>query len=295
MEARSQLRHRPIQTGCLSILTHVPWLVKPARKNDLNERSNLELHNDGFSGWQQFAKTVKMGMLSRKRLNMNHRSFPAILALLMCAGAVVAQTSAPPVSYSSISELNQLLAGLQQTSQAIEDDLSHLRIEKWKTDSGTKHQTESDVQSVQRNLQSALPSMLNDLKNSPESTPLTFKVYRNLDALYDVMNSVVESAGAFGSKDEFQSLNKDLGALEESRRAFANRMDKIANAKENEIGQLRAALQTARAEIPPKKTIVDDTQPAPAKKPVKRKKPASVPKPPDSQTTPSSAPQAPHQ
>ena len=199
------------------------------------------------------------------------------------------------MSYSSISELNQLLNTLQQTSQAMQDDLSHLRIEKWKTDSGTKHQTESDVQSVQRNLQSALPGMLNDLKNSPESTPVTFRVYRNLDALYDVMNSLVESAGAFGSKDEFQSLNKELGSLEESRRAFANRMDKIANAKETEIGQLRAALQTARAEIPPKKTVVDDTQPPTTKKPAKRKKPATVPKPPDSQTNPPTTTQAPHQ
>ena len=226
---------------------------------------------------------------------MNRRYLPAILGLLICVGLCAAQTPAPPVSYSSISELNQLLGGLQQTSQAIQDDLSHLRVEKWKTDSGTKHQTEGDVESVQRNLQSALPSMLDDLKNSPESTPLTFKVYRNLDALYDVMSSIVESAGAFGSKDEFQSLNKDLGSLENSRRAFATRMDKIANAKETEIGQLRAALQTARAEIPPKKMVVDDTQPTTAKKPAKRKKPASLPKPPDAQPGASSATQAPKQ
>jgi len=209
---------------------------------------------------------------------MNCRYFPAIVAMLTCASIGVAQTPAPPVSYSSISELNQLLAGLQQTSQATQDDLSRLRIEKWKTDSGTKRQTEGDVESVQRNLQSALPGMLNDLKNSPENAPLTFKVYRNLDALYDVMNSVVESAGAFGNKEEFQSLNKDLGSLEDSRRAFASRMDKVANAKETEIGQLRTALQTARAEIPPKKTVIDDNNSSSEKKPVKHKK-AAVPKP----------------
>lgn len=223
---------------------------------------------------------------SRKRTNMIFRYFPAILALLICAGVCVAQAPAPPVSYSSISELNQLLGGLQQTSQVIQDDLSHVRIDKWKTDSGTKRQSQGDVESIQRNLESALPGMLNDLKNSPESAPITFKVYRNLDALYDVFNSVVESTGAFGNKEEFQSLNKDLGALEESRRAFAGRMDKIANAKEIEIGQLRAELQTARAEIPPKKTVVDDTKPASEKKAVRKK---TVPKP-KPQTTP--APQS---
>ena len=93
------------------------------------------------------------------------------------------------------------------------------------------------------------------------------------------MSSVTESAGAFGNKEEFQSLNRDLGALEESRRAFAARMDKVANAKETEIAELRTALQTARAEIPPKKTIVVDTQPAAEKKPVRHKKPVPKPKP----------------
>lgn len=216
----------------------------------------------------------------------------------MFAGACFAQAPAnqapaPPVSYTSISELNQLLANLQQASQATQEDLSHVRVQKWKADSGTKQQTQNNVESIQRNLQTALPGILNELKSSPESTPLTFKVYRNLDALYDVLSSVVESAGAFGNKDEFQALNKDLGAFEDSRRAFADRMDKIANAKETEIGQLRAALQNARAEIPPKKVVVDDTSPAPAKKPA-RKKPVPKPNPANSQSSPPPA-QAPQQ
>src|ERR1700757_57574 len=156
-----------------------------------------------------------------------------------------ANNAATPVSYTSISELNQIIGNLEQASQSAQDDLSHLRIEKWKTDSGTKRQTENDTQSVLRNLQNALPSIVGELKNAPESLPSTFKLYRNLDALYDVMNSLVESAGAFGGKEEFQSLNKDLGAIEEARRAFAQRMDKLASAKENEIGQLRVELQNA--------------------------------------------------
>lgn len=223
---------------------------------------------------------------------MNHRrSYIIVFCLLLATGMCMGQTTetqpAPPVSYTSISELNQLIANLQQTSQQIQDDLSHLRIEKWKTDSGTKHQTQSDVESIQRNLQTALPDILTSLKNSPENTALTFKLYRNLDALYDVMSSVVESAGAFGNKEEFQSVDKDLGALEDSRHAFADRMDKIATAKENEIGQLRTALQTARAEIPPKKVVVDDTAPPPPpKKTNTHKKAKPKPKPASPQTAP---------
>lgn len=203
----------------------------------------------------------------------------ALMLAVTSAAQAPDNNAAAPVSYTSISELNQLIGGLQQASQNTQDDLSHLRIEKWKTDSNTKRQTESDRDSVLRNLQNALPTMVDQLKSSPESLASTFKLYRNLDALYDVLNSLVESAGAFGSKDEFQSLNKDLGGIEESRRAFAERMDKLANSKETEIGQLRVELQTARAAIPPKKTVVDDTEPTPPPKKTTKKKAAPKPKP----------------
>ena len=218
-------------------------------------------------------------------MKMNGRKMLAVLCFLgILTAAAFAQ--APPVSYSSISELNQLLANLQQASQATQGDLSRLRIEKWKTDSGTKRQTQGNVESVERNLQTALPGILADLKNSPESAPLTFKVYRNLDALNDVLSSVVESAGAFGGKEEFQSLNRDLSAIEDSRRAFADRMDKIAAAKETEIGQLRVALQNARAEATPKKTVVDDTEPSPKKANAPKKKSVPKPKPTNSANPP---------
>jgi hypothetical protein len=216
----------------------------------------------------------------------------AVLTLGLLSSAIVfAQTpsgaQSAPVSYSSMTELNQLISNLQQASQGAQENLSHLRIDKWKTDSGTKRQTQADSQSILRNLQDALPSMLAELKNSPENLALTFKVYRNLDALYDVMTSLTESAGAFGGKEEYQALSQDLGNIEGSRRAFAGRMDKLSNAKETEIGELRVELQSARAAAPPKKTVVDDTQPPEPKKPV-HKKSATKPKSGSPSTTSSS-------
>jgi hypothetical protein len=213
------------------------------------------------------------------------------LWLLLAAGIGFAQTAsantaaAPaPVSYSSVTQLNDVLSDLEQASQATQLDLAKLRIEKWKTDGANKRQSDADAQSIQRNLKSAMPEMVSQLRNSPESLPGTFKLYRNLDALYDVFVSVVESAGAFGSKDEFQSLQNDLNAMEKSRHAVADRMEALSTGKENELGQLRAQLRNMQAAIssaPPKKVVVDDTEPAskPAKKKVARKiaKPAVAP------------------
>ena len=222
-------------------------------------------------------------------------------SLLLLAGAAVAQTApsqiaTSPVSYSSVSQLNGMLSQIEQTSQIAQADLSKLRIEHWKTDANTKRQVQADVESIQRNLQGALPALITDLRSSPESLPSTFKLYRNLDALYDVLVSVVESSGAFGSKDEFQSLQNDLSSVEKARHSFADRMDNLASTKETELTRLRTQVQTAQAAAnppPPKKVIVDDTAPAPVKKPVVKKKPVPKPaaiKPPGAAPTTTSSP-----
>jgi DNA repair exonuclease SbcCD ATPase subunit len=218
--------------------------------------------------------------------------FRTILLLPFFITATIAQTtpfnqatSAPPVAYSSMSQLNMLLSELERTAQTAQVDLAKMRIEKWKADSNTKRQEQANVESVQRNLQTALPEIIGQIRSSPENLNLTFKLYRNLDALYDVFGSLVESAGAFGAKDDFQSLGNDLNALEKSRRSLADRMETLASAKDGEVSQLRAqlrALQAATPPTPPKKVVVDDTE-----TPKKSTRKKSAPK---KSTTPTSSP-----
>jgi hypothetical protein len=146
-------------------------------------------------------------------------------------------------------------------------------------------------------LQGALPEIIGQLRSAPESLPVTFKLYRNLDALYDVLGNVTEGAGAFGSKDDLQSLSNDLSLFEGTRKQLAERLDNLSNAKEAEIARLRTDLTKAQAAIPaepPKKTVVDDTEPpkkAPSKKKSTAKKPADGTKPSTGQTPNPPAPQ----
>jgi hypothetical protein len=218
----------------------------------------------------------------------------SLLPLCLAVSAQVISSNQPapqgPVSYSSANQLNALLSQLEEASQAAQSDLAKMRVEKWKTDSGSKRQAEGNAESIQRNLRSALPEIIAELKASPESLTSTFKLYRNLDALYDVFESVAESAGAFGSRDEFQSLENDVSVFERLRRSVADRMETLAGAKEVEVTRLRAALQTAQANTPtqpPKKIVVDDD--APVKKPVK-KKPAPKAAPATTAPNPAAAP-----
>ncbi len=214
-----------------------------------------------------------------RRRSLHLVSFLGLIGLVSASAFAQqpAGAAAPPVAYASVSELNNIVAQMKQTAAAIEADLDKTRIEKWKTDGTTKRQTQANVDSIHRNLQSALPEILTQVNNSPDNLAANFKLYRNLDALYDVFGSVVESAGAFGSKDEFQSLNNDMNGLESARRSMGERMQRLAGAKEDELTHLRAQVKTLSAAPPPppKKIIVDDTEPA--KKPAAKKK-ATKPK-----------------
>lgn len=201
--------------------------------------------------------------------------FLSMAALGQSAPTLVAASAgggqAQPVSYASVTQLNGLLSQLEATSKNTQADLVKLRIEKWKADGNYKRQALGNVDSVQRNLQGALPEIIGQLRNAPEDLPTSFKLYRNLDALYDVLGSVAEGAGAFGPKDDLQALSNDLNAFEGSRRQLAERIESLASSKEAEIVRLSAALKTAQAAAePPKKTVVDDNEPP--KKPVVKKK-----------------------
>jgi hypothetical protein len=275
MEARSQLRHRPTlerKRGALQtsfIFAQQPWIVKRASRH-CEKRGN------------QYPVTLRTMKLRRLSL-----SSPVLLTLLIATAVAQALAQdAPqmpaPVSYASLSQLNTVLAQLEQTSQTTQLDVAKLRIDKWKADGGTKRDTQSNADSVQRNLHSALPEIIGQLRSAPEDLEVTFKLYRNLSALYDVFNSIVESAGAFGPKDDFQALENDLSSLDQSRRSLGDRMDDLAAAKDAEIKHLRTSLQAAQTSLAQKqqqqkKVVVEDDD-ASKPKPVVKKKKKTAPK-----------------
>ena len=194
-----------------------------------------------------------------------------------------------PVSYASVTQLNGLLSQIEAASKNTQDDLSKLRIEKWKASGSEKKEALGNVDSIKRNLQGALPEIISQLRNAPEDLSATFKLYRNLDALYDVLNNVAEMAGAFGSKDDLQSVSNDISTFEGSRKQLAERIENLSSSKEQELTRLRSQLKTLQAQVeaaPPKKIVVDDTEPP--KKPAAKKKPTTPKKPADGTKPPAS-------
>ncbi len=184
---------------------------------------------------------------------------------------------------------SQSLEQLSQIAQATVNDLKTVRIDKWKTDERFKQQSRANSESLQRNLSAALPTLIQQIRANPSSLAANVKLYRNLNAVYDVMASFSESVGAFGSKDDYNALAKDTADLDGVRRTLADQLEQMAAAQDAQVTRLAAQLQAqqqqaAAAATPPKRVIVDDNAPAPKKPVATKKKPAA--KTPPAATTP---------
>ncbi len=175
---------------------------------------------------------------------------------------------------SVLPELDRLQSAAEQTSLA----LGHLRVEKWKADSNSKQQAQANADSIQRNLSAALPGMIAAVRSSPQDVNAEFRLYRNLNALYDVMNSLTELAGAFGARNEFDTLNQQLAVLDSVRHNLGDSVDQLTGSTQYELNQLRiqlrAAQQRAVQAAPPKTVVVDDNAPADKATATHKKKPA---------------------
>jgi hypothetical protein len=204
----------------------------------------------------------------------------------------MAAAPAPTPAPALPPDLGTALSNVDQVAQSTAASLKTMRIDKWKTDSSTKQQAQQNAESLSRNLTAALPGMIQQVRANPGSVAAQFKLYRNLNALYDVLSMMTEAAGAFGPKNDYQTLSNDLTTFDQARLTLATRLENVTAQQDAEITRLRTALQQAKATIaaaPPKKVVVDDNEPAPSKKKAPAKKKSSA------ATTPSSKPATPPQ
>jgi hypothetical protein len=213
----------------------------------------------------------------------------AIVLMFLSFVALAAQTTTPgsPLSTpvagaaaagdSSMSSFLPDLERLQAAAGQAAADISHLRIDKWKTDGQSKQQAQSNADSIRRNLTTALPALIEAMRAAPQDLASGFKLYRNLNALHDVFGTLTESAGAFGPRSDYEALTQQYQVIASVQHDLGEALERLAASTELELNHLRAevlrAQQPAAATAPPKKVVVDDTAPV-SKTAHKKKKPA---------------------
>lgn len=187
------------------------------------------------------------------------------VSLLLLAGVAVAQTAPQdgnPVVVGPTGILPAQLSELDGVSRRIQADLEGVRVDKWKADKSTKEQARDNIESIEKNLGYALPTLISDVQKNPASVGAAVKLYRNINVVYDVLLSVTESTGAFGAKDDYQPLEQDLTNLDNVRRNIGDRVEQLAAAIDTAYTRMLYEVRAQRAqEAPPKKTIIDDSEP----------------------------------
>jgi hypothetical protein len=209
-----------------------------------------------------------------------------VLALVGTGWPVCAQAVQAPGA-PTVPAVAPAPAGFQMTSLRpalgnVQEAIAGLSIAHWKAPAETRAAIQQDVASMQRDLTTTLPSLMAQADapagNAPAALSPSFAVFRNLDALYDVLLRVTETAALAGPSSDASSLEDARAGLEDGRGKLGTWLLQSIGAQDAQIARARATVAPAAPAPPaaPAKIVVNDGPENP--KPKKKKPaPAQVP------------------
>jgi hypothetical protein len=139
--------------------------------------------------------------------------------------------------------------------------MAGLNISHWKAPGEVRADAQQNVDSIQRDLSGTLPGLLTQADAAPNSVSVVFPVYSNIDALYDVLLRVSQTANLAAPPSEASDLELSLSRLEAARKQLGDAIVTSAKSNEGELLRLNTAIQkaaAAQAAAPPKTTVVND-------------------------------------
>jgi hypothetical protein len=218
----------------------------------------------------------------------------SVFSVLLLAGSCGFAQSAPAADASPANSA-AISAIVQPALQDVQGVSGSLNTAKWRTSNDVKASTDRNLSSIQRDLAETLPNLLSQADNAAGAVGPVFAVYRNVDALYDVLLRVNQTAMIAAPPGEAASVESALQRLESARKQLGDVINTSAADREGQIVKLQTALKAATAPppLPAKPAVVDDGPPAKPAPAVKRKrkpvaKPAAKPATPDPNTAPPS-------
>jgi hypothetical protein len=222
------------------------------------------------------------GVFSLSLLTAFCPTLAAVLLALPLAAPAAAQVTGAPAgtraqATAAVSDSLQQLSG---TMDQLQRTLAALSITRWKAPGDVRQTTQSDVESMQRDLGTTLPPLLTQSRANPAQLAPAFSVYRNVDALYDVLLRVSETAQLAGAANDGRALEEQRSALEATRTQLGKALLQSAQTQDAEVTQLRTAVATPATAPSAAKTVIDDGPSAKPKSSGKRtRKPAATPPP----------------
>ena len=246
MEARSQLRHRPTHVLTSSILVDKVKFVKRPREASRGGNSAMK------------GGIALLGMNNSRTTAASHpRILQLATVLVSISPFATAQQAAPAAAASAPPAITIATEDVRPEIDRLNQAVSGLNVPKWKAPNQVKDQTQSDIGSIQRNLKTTLPQLLDAAKAAPTTIAPAFAVYRNVCALYDVLLRVAETASLAGPQQDGVLLDTELQRLDAAKKSLGTSIFDAATSRDTEMVQLRAANsqlkeQIAAVQAPPK-------------------------------------------
>lgn len=191
------------------------------------------------------------------------------------AASAPAAAAAPAPTAFPMSNLRPALANVQNA-------ITNLNVTHWKAPNDIRATTQQDINSMQRDLNTSLPDLMAQADaaaaNGPTALSPAFAVFRNLDALYDVLLRVTETAGMAGSSSDASSLDEARAGLEDGRAKLGTWLLQAIGAQDAQIAKTQATVARPPAAPPPPPTrIVVNDGPDTTKPHKKKPPPATAP------------------
>ena len=135
-----------------------------------------------------------------------HSANVTLLTLLFLSGSGAARAQAAPPPAAAPAAAAPAPTGFAMTNLRpalanVQTAITNLNVAHWKAPNDIRATTQQDINSMQRDLNTTLPGLLAQADaaaaaSGPPALSPAFAVFRNLDALYDVMLRVTETARA---------------------------------------------------------------------------------------------------
>jgi hypothetical protein len=168
-------------------------------------------------------------------------------------------------------------SALQPAIISVEQTIAAVKVEKWKRGS-VRDEAGDHVGVLLRDLRDTMPPLVTAADATPNTVSAQLPLSRNVDAVYDILLSVVEAARVSGPPAQVTDLDQALRSLNTARVTFDEHLQQISEAAEKQITALQATVKAQAAvkcPVQPPPVVPVCPAPPPVKKPVHRK-----PKPP---------------
>jgi hypothetical protein len=123
----------------------------------------------------------------------------------------------------------------------VKEALNTVNIDKWKASGAIKSEADGNLHSVQRDIEETLPSLVRAADTAPDSAAKTLPVFRNVDALYDVMLRLDAAGRLSAPKDELGALDDALASIAKARSALGDQLQANTEAQEQRMIRLQQA------------------------------------------------------